>query len=621
MPRTLPRRPLPALTAACLAALVSLPGTVCAIDRPAKDFKNEGQFFGVGSCQPCHTVPRAPFDTDFVLLTEYTTWRTLDKHAQAYAALLTDRGKQIGKILGVEDVTKDEVGCMGCHSMGFTRGRRGRAFKIEDGVTCDGCHGPAEGWYGPHSGVGGGSEEWRLLRPEDKEKYGMLDVRDPVKKAEMCASCHVGNVEQGKVITHAMYAAGHPPLPPFEVETFCKNLPQHWRDRKDVPFFQKPPKDVAAKVRDIYHLSTAPVAQTQLTLAGSLAVLRAQMRVIADRANLDAKTDRAQRWPELALASFELPKDVDPTQLWPDLAMSHSDCYACHHELVTPSWRQQRGYDLVFPGGKVVGIPGRVQVRRWPFALAGWGPGDVWVAQGEDGKQSSAALTDRVRALYEACNVQPYGDPAKLRAAALGLSGSLKAPLAALTGDRLNTNDLQGLLQKLCTSEATNFADYETARQIASAFTSVYHEWDPKGDKAPGVRKLLAEVQDKLDVHPYIGRGKRLAILRARLAKEEGGDRLPGNADLLRALQESSSREYEKVLKGEQLRGFQRFLDKFQKVKDTEFSALMTAPESLTDINDIGNEELQRYLEATNRFDPVGFHNQMTELGRLVSGK
>ncbi len=49
-------------------------------------------------------------------------------------------------------------------------------------------------------------------------------------------SCHVGNATQGKVVTHPMFAAGHPPLPPIEVASFSKNEPQHWRDPRDVPF-------------------------------------------------------------------------------------------------------------------------------------------------------------------------------------------------------------------------------------------------------------------------------------------------------------------------------------------------------------------------------------------------
>ena len=57
----------------------------------------------------------------------------------------------------------------------------------------------------------------------------MIDVRNPVRRAEQCFSCHIGNVEEGKLVTHAMYAAGHPPLPSIEIESFAKQMPRHWR--------------------------------------------------------------------------------------------------------------------------------------------------------------------------------------------------------------------------------------------------------------------------------------------------------------------------------------------------------------------------------------------------------
>ena len=82
---------------------------------------------------------------------------------------------------------------------------------MSQGVSCDGCHGPAERWLQPHAF---NTKMWRALSPEEKEtRFGMFNVRDPVKQAQLCMSCHVGNAAEGKVVTHAMMAAGHPPLP------------------------------------------------------------------------------------------------------------------------------------------------------------------------------------------------------------------------------------------------------------------------------------------------------------------------------------------------------------------------------------------------------------------------
>src|SRR5262249_31933344 len=136
-----------------------------------------------------------------------------------------------------------------CHATSFKQDRgQPASFSKKDGVSCDGCHGPAQFWLAEHFAVDEkGERAWRTLSPADKEARGMLDVRNPVKRAEMCMSCPVGSAAEGKIVTHSMYAAGHPPLPGFEVDGFSKNLPPHWRDLKDVPFLQKAPPKVQAQ--------------------------------------------------------------------------------------------------------------------------------------------------------------------------------------------------------------------------------------------------------------------------------------------------------------------------------------------------------------------------------------
>src|SRR5438034_7388462 len=119
--------------------------------------------------------------------------------------------------------------------------------------------------------------------------------------------CHAGNAEKGKVVTHAMFAAGHPPLPNFEVGYFSRNLPQHWREKKDVPFFknpaadlQKPPPDFKELVTKIYHLDALGFQHAQGVLASSLTGLQAEANLIAGRADFRAGNS-AVRWPELAM--------------------------------------------------------------------------------------------------------------------------------------------------------------------------------------------------------------------------------------------------------------------------------------------------------------------------------
>ena len=69
-----------------------------------------------------------------------------------------------------------------------------------------------------------------------------------------------------------MYAAGHPPLPPFELATFLARMPRHWQDLHQMPkdvqkfrqFEQQPMialQDVAA---DLYREGVIPASTRAL---------------------------------------------------------------------------------------------------------------------------------------------------------------------------------------------------------------------------------------------------------------------------------------------------------------------------------------------------------------------
>ena len=272
----------------------------------------------------------------------------------------------MGKLLNM-DVKQKEAGCRGCHAMGFVeKDHEGDLFDHRDGVSCDACHGPASEWLQKHTEP----RTWRATPADKKFALGMNDLRDPVVRTRVCLSCHVGDAAEGKVVTHAMYAAGHPPLPDFEVAVFSANLPQHFRNQRDVPFLIDPTKSKFKFDKDTiwkeYYMATADYQQTQLTAASSLVGLRSAMHLVAARSNLGG-ADPTRRWPELLMPFDDFKgKEKELPSLWPQLAMAQSDCYACHHELQQPSWRQVRG----FPGR-----PGRPQVRPWPMALARQGLG------------------------------------------------------------------------------------------------------------------------------------------------------------------------------------------------------------------------------------------------------
>jgi len=435
------------------------------------------KFYGPDSCAGCHSPP-AKFSTDFVQLNEYETWFQKDKHSLAYKILEDDRAQRMGKILHMAP-TKSAA-CLNCHAMNFPEDRQGDQFSIKNGVTCDGCHGPAQHWFGEHT-----QKSWRLKPGPEKEEMGMVDVRDPLKRARLCLSCHLGNVAEGKVVTHEMYAAGHPPLPGVDVATFSRILPQHWRDLKDIPFLNKPkleklpkgiPDDQAlkAKLNELYHLESAAFEQTKMETIGGLAAFEESMLLVANIA--EGKAEKLKvRWPELA----------------------QFDCYACHHELKTPSWRQQRGY---------AGPPGRPQLRPWPTTLVRLG---IRHAAGSDDAsflKATLAFEGGLKELEMAFNRQPFGQASEVAALARKLASTADRLRTQALAKKLDGNSSRLLLHDLVSLKGPVLYDFDSARQISWAFERMSVEADAKLAGDTQIVERLKELRRDLKLDLYAGK-------------------------------------------------------------------------------------------------------------------
>jgi len=248
-----------------------------------------GKYNGAGSCaaSSCHGSVQ-PKTVTRIFQNEYTIWAGQDKHANAFSVLSNPVSLRIGRILKIGRPDQAQK-CLICHSLDVPKEKRAQTFGMEDGVSCENCHGPASGWLGPHT-----TANWPHLKSEE---LGMYDTRDLMKRSAKCATCHVGSAQQ--FVDHDMIAAGHPDLT-FELGYFTKAMPQHWKRPQDMPWFE---------VR-AWSVSQA----TQLSEA---------LRRLSWRAGLPT-------WPEFA----------------------EMDCIACHHSLTMPekSWRQELGYPDRRPG-------------------------------------------------------------------------------------------------------------------------------------------------------------------------------------------------------------------------------------------------------------------------------
>lgn len=213
-----------------------------------------------------------------------TQWldQNIDRHSRAYRTLTTEASKRIGAYMGIDPTKSDK--CLDCHAPAAPRAANSK-HQLNEGVSCEQCHGAAELWLEPHKAT-----DWRQQRAEYGAK-GFYDNNDFRLRAEKCATCHVE-------IDHEIVAGGHPPLQ-FEMVAYAQVM-KHWDDREEHPGFTPDPT---------------------LWAIGQLVGLRHAAAAIARRAGGNNYQ---------SLGEFAHFKD--------------QNCYQCHHKLVEDAARQAQGH-------------------------------------------------------------------------------------------------------------------------------------------------------------------------------------------------------------------------------------------------------------------------------------
>jgi hypothetical protein len=183
---------------------------------------SDGTHLGVTTCagSTCHGALE-PFRNSNVAQNEYITWSQKDKHAKAYKVLFNERSVRIARNLGLPNAHTADI-CLNCHADNPAQAQRGRQFQLSDGVGCESCHGGASGWLGTH--ISGASHEENI-------KTGLYPTDQPVARAKLCMSCHIGS-QANKFVTHRIMGAGHPRIS-FELDTFTAIEPAHYVVDKD----------------------------------------------------------------------------------------------------------------------------------------------------------------------------------------------------------------------------------------------------------------------------------------------------------------------------------------------------------------------------------------------------
>ncbi|MEO1994976.1 MAG: multiheme c-type cytochrome [Planctomycetaceae bacterium] len=455
---------------------------------------------GPNRCILCHRKNFDPTKDDpstaMCLMDESTIWKKNDKHSQAYQLLLDDLGKNMAEKLGwkIQDLSKRSE-CLSCHAGwhwhkddDLMTPQAPRSY--ERGVTCESCHGPSSLWERQHD-----LPEWRSKSIEDKEATGFIDVRNPERRARQCFSCHIGDAKLGRVVTHEMYAAGHPPLPGIEIETFASEMPSHWRNLRQKQDF---------KHRDAFIKATRPgyaqhvatdLPQTKSVVIGGVMALRQSLQLFAG-------TARDSGWPELAVF----------------------DCQACHHDLKVPSPRQRLGY-----GNR---IPGRPSISAWPSALIALGIG---LGNGPGADAAAKEFADKMALLEQELNARPFGRSERIEAIVTGTDGIVPW-LDALAHKLLQTSFDRGaavsLLKQLTELPPKHYPDYNSARQIAWAIVTIHAELKgtyPEFKPLPENETLTARFErEQADVRAFqlwkIDHRKRRTVIVDQLKSYAGKD-------------------------------------------------------------------------------------------------
>ncbi len=148
---------------------------------------------------------------------QFTVWSQRDFHHQRpVATLTTARSERIADVLKIKDPTTSDR-CTACHAPVQTipAGRKTADFKIEEGVSCENCHGPAEKWIRSHTRTD--------YTHEMRVASGMRDLKNLYVRANTCVACHQN-------IDSDLRAAGHPELI-FELDGQAVTQPKHWREK------------------------------------------------------------------------------------------------------------------------------------------------------------------------------------------------------------------------------------------------------------------------------------------------------------------------------------------------------------------------------------------------------
>lgn len=130
----------------------------------------EAEYVGNSQCKMCHNK-----EADGKV---WTVWSS-SAHAKAYELLGTPESKAVAEKAGVTGSPQEAPECLSCHVTAYSKDAMPAKIKMEDGVQCESCHGPAS----LHVADG----KAKMMKKDET-----VDISAHIKKGDEagCRTCH-----------------------------------------------------------------------------------------------------------------------------------------------------------------------------------------------------------------------------------------------------------------------------------------------------------------------------------------------------------------------------------------------------------------------------------------------
>jgi hypothetical protein len=161
-PAETPKAPSKPDTTKALVKPPSKPDTTKALAKP-----QVYKYVGAMACKGCHNLPTKG--------KQFDKWAA-SKHAIAYKTLASEASKALATKMDIADSQKSDK-CLPCHITGYgvADSLKGAKYLIDEGVTCEACHGPGEKY-----------KTMNIMK--DKALAMKNGLIEPTK--ELCITCH-----------------------------------------------------------------------------------------------------------------------------------------------------------------------------------------------------------------------------------------------------------------------------------------------------------------------------------------------------------------------------------------------------------------------------------------------